>query len=119
MNDVQMTRDGDLCICSNDIQSTDSIEQGIYIRLRWWFNEWKFGPDYGVKYFENVFVKNPNKMLIISDISAQLISVDGVKSVDDLVVAIDYKARKASIKYTVTTESRERFEKEVEIWNTV
>ena len=55
MNDLQMTREGDLYV-NNDIAVTDSIEQGIYIRLRWFFKEWKFGPDYGVKYFENIFV---------------------------------------------------------------
>ena len=70
MNDLQMTREGDLYV-NNDIAVTDSIEQGIYIRLRWFFKEWKFGPDYGVKYFENIFVKNPNKQLIINDISKQ------------------------------------------------
>ena len=49
MNDLQMTRDGDLAILNHDIIATDSIEQGIYIRLRWWYGEWKFGPDYGMK----------------------------------------------------------------------
>lgn len=36
MNDLQMTREGDLYV-NNDIAVTDSIEQGIYIRLRWFF----------------------------------------------------------------------------------
>ena len=119
MNDLQMTKDGALCMYNNDILTTDSIEQGIYIRLRWWFGEWKFGPDYGVKYFENVFVKNPNKLLIINDISNQILSVEGVKSVDNLAVAIDYKTRKATIQYTVTTVSQERLKREVDIWNMV
>lgn len=117
MNDLQMTREGDLRIANNDILATDSIEQGIYIRLRWWFNEWKFGPGYGVKYFENVFVKNPNRQIIISEITNQILSVDGVKSVDDVVIEIDSAERTAVIKYKVTTESQERFEKEVSIWS--
>lgn len=118
-NDIQMTREGDISLINNDILATDSVEQGIYIRLRWFFNEWKFWPEYGVKYFENVFVKNPNKTLITSDISQQILSVDGVKSVDNLEVSIDSKTRAATIKYTVTTESQERFEKEVKIWSMV
>lgn len=117
MNDLQMTRDGDLLIKDNDIVTTDSIEQGIYIRLRWWYNEWKFGPDYGVKYFENVLIKNPKKALIISDLTSQILSVDGVKSVEDISIDIDYPSRKADIKYRVITESQERFEREVKIWN--
>lgn len=117
MNDLQMTREGDLCILDNDICTTDSVEQGIYIRLRWWFGEWKFGPDYGVKYFENIFIKNPNKTLIIDDITKQLLDVDGVKSVDSINVTIDYKTRAATIKYVVILENQERFEKEVKIWS--
>lgn len=118
-NDIQMTRDGDISFINNDILATDSIEQGIYIRLRWFFKEWKFWPEYGVKYFENIFVKNPNKTLITSDISQQILSVEGVKSVDDLSVTIDYKNRAATITYKVTTESKEILEKEVNLWNMV
>ena len=70
-----------------------------------------------MKYFENVFVKNPNRTLIMSDVSAQIMSVDGVKSVDQISVDIDYKTRKAIVKYLVTTENKERFEREVSIWN--
>lgn len=119
MNDLQMTSDGDLHISNNDILVTDSIEQGIYIKLRWWFKEWKFGPTFGVKYFENVLVKNPNRTIIISEITKQILSVDGVKSVDNIVVSIDYKTRKANIKYSVLTENQDRFQREVSIWNMV
>lgn len=117
MNDLQMTRDGDLYLGNHDIMTTDSIEQGIYIRLRWWYNEWKFGPDYGVKYFDNILVKNPNKTLIVSELTSQILSVDGVKNVEGLSVDIDYASRKATIVYRVITESQERFEREVKIWS--
>lgn len=119
MNDLQMTRDSDLCIIDHDILPTDSIEQGIYIRLRWWFNEWKFGLEYGVKYFEDFFVKNPNKQLIISDIREQIMNVEGIREVNNINVVINYTKRSAVIKYIVTTENRERFEREVKIWSTV
>lgn len=118
MNDLQMTQDGDLAILNHDIATTDSIEQSIYIRLRWWYKEWKFGPDYGMKYFENVFVKNPNKTLIMSDVSAQIAGVEGVKSVDKLSVDIDYRTRRAVISYAVTTD-KEKFEREVSIWSSM
>lgn len=116
-NDLQMTRDGDLCIAGNDILTTDSIEQGIFIRLRWWWNEWKFGPRFGVKYFEHVLVKNPDKLLMISDIREQLLNVEGVKAVEHIDVGVSHKDRTALIRYTVTTESLERLEREVAIWN--
>lgn len=117
MNDLQMTRDSDLCILDHDILATDSIEQGIYIRLRWFFGEWKFGTGYGVKYFETFFVKNPNKMLIISAVREQIMDVEGVSEVNNLNVTIDYEKRSAVIKYSVTTENKESFEREVSIWS--
>lgn len=43
--------------------------------------------------------------------------MDGVKSVDNVTVSINSATREAVIKYTVTTESKERFEREVNIWN--
>lgn len=119
MNDLLMTKDGDLAVRDNDIQTTDSIIQAINIRLKWFFSEWRYGPDYGVKYFENIFVKNPKKQVIISEISNQILDVDGVASVDSVTLEINNSTRTALIKYTITTESMERYEKEVDVWNTV
>ncbi len=116
-NDLRMTKDGDLAIISHDIATTDSIEQGIYIRLRWWYGEWKFGPDYGMKYFEDILVKNPDRGLVARDVEEQIMNVDGVVKIDNLSVNIDYKMRRATIRYVVTTESKERLKKEVVIWN--
>ena len=116
MNDLLMTMDGDLRITDHDISATDSIVQAVMIRLRWWFGEWKFGPGYGVKYFEHVLVKNPNRTIIIREITRQILGVSGVSSVDDLKVEIDHKKREAVIKYAVTASSRERFNGEVDIW---
>lgn len=119
MNDLQMTTDGDLAILNHDIVTVNSIEQNIFIRLRWWYGEWMFGPEYGMKYYENVFVKNPNRTLIVSDIVNQIMGVDGVKSVENVSVDMDYKTRKAIIGYSVTTEIGERFDREVTVWSSM
>lgn len=119
MNDLQMTESGDLLISENDILKTDSIMQAILIRLRWWFGEWKFGPEYGVKYYEHVLVKNPNKTVIMSEITKQITQVDGVQRVENLEVLIDPKNRKVVIRYTVVLENSEKYEGEVSIWQSM
>lgn len=61
MKDLLLTSDGDLCIDDNaNVEITDSVIQEIQIRLRWFLGEWKINPEWGLPYYEQVFVKNPN-----------------------------------------------------------
>ena len=102
LNDIQMDSNSDLYVDENDIKATDSIAQAIKIHLRWFWNEWRYGKDMGVPYFEYVLVKNPNRELVISILTAELMKVDGVQSVDDMKVELNTKERKAQITYKVT-----------------
>lgn len=118
-NDIQMTEKSDISLMGRDISTTNSIKQAILIRLRWFFAEWQYGPQYGVRYFEDVFIKNPNRTLVLSMISEIVRSVEGVKSVTDLTMQINNRTREANIRFTVTTTDKERFVQEVNIWRFV
>ena len=72
-NDILLLKAGDLHITdTGDILLTDSIQknfpttgnlsvrQAVLIRLRWFFAEWRFSPQAGFPYFEEVLIKNPN-----------------------------------------------------------
>ena len=132
MNDLLLDKDGDLHIkevygtdvqgnpylVSADVVKTNSIAQAIKIRLQWFFNEWIFNPEYGVKYFEYFFVKNPSKVLIISALNQQIMSVDGVDSVRDIEIEIDNSKRSAVITYEAVI-GEEALREEVKIWSTV
>ena len=55
MKDLLLDESGDLLLDeTGDIQFTDSITQAIAIRLRWFLNEWKLGPELGIPYYEEV-----------------------------------------------------------------
>ena len=72
-----------------------------------------------MKYYEHVLVKNPNKTVIMSEITKQITQVDGVQRVENLEVLIDPKNRKAVIRYTVVLENSEKYEGEVSIWQSM
>ena len=117
MYDLQLNTDGDLRIVDYDVQVTDSVAQAINIRLRWFYNEWIFGPDYGVDYFGRIFVKNPNEDKIIGMIQRIILTVDEVRQVRDITVALNNATRHATISYTAITDE-ETLREEVELWTT-
>ena len=117
--DIQMNDESDIFFYEKDIRTTNSIEQAIIIRLRWFFNEWQYGPQYGVDYYDKVFIKNPNRTIILAMIGSVIRGVDGVFSVENLRMDINAKTREARIYFTVITTSKERFDQEVDIWTFV
>ena len=86
MKDLLLTRDGDLYInpATGDIEITDSVEQAIRIRLLWFYNEWRLGPEHGIPYYEEILVKGPNKLRIRQLFREAILSVAEVESVEEL-----------------------------------
>lgn len=103
MNDLQMTKNGDLAIFGFDVHTTDSIEQAILIKLRWFFNEWIYNRSYGVKWFEKVLIKNPSKLIVRRMLEDAILSVDGVVSVQDMTLSIHSRQRVARISFKAIT----------------
>jgi hypothetical protein len=105
MKDLLLTRYGDLYIdpATGDIQITDSVEQAIRIRLLWFWREWRLGPGKGIPYWEEIFVKNPNKLRLRQIFREAIMSVEEVVDVLDLGVAIDPATRILTVRYKART----------------
>lgn len=115
MKDILLNRDGDLVInATGNIEITDSVAQAIIIRLRWFFNEWRFAPQYGVPYFEEVLVKNPSDLRVRQIIRDEILSVEEVESVSRLDISIR-PDRKALIRFAAVVRG-EQEELEVTIY---
>ena len=115
MKDILLTSDGDLVISEQgDISLTDSIRQAVRIRLLWFFNEWRFAPQFGVPYFEEILIKNPNSLRVRSIIRNEAMSVEGVLDAINITVTLDKVTRKAVIVLDVVTDE-ETFRMEVPI----
>lgn len=116
MKDI-LLKEGDLYLDENgDIVFTDSISQSINIRLRWFYGEWLFAPDCGLKYFEDVLVKNPDLDHIKMLVSQQIGKVDGVKSVKSVDIEYDRMTRNMCVRYVAITD-QETLRGEVELWS--
>ena len=103
MNDLAMTKRGDLALKDYDILTTDSIEQAILIRLRWFFSEWIYDTSLGIEWFEKVLIKKPNRLLVRRMIEDAVLSVDGVTEVSDTKLTIFNSTRKAQVSFRYKT----------------
>lgn len=104
MKDILLDKTGDLYVTdTGDICLTDSVRQAILIRLRWFLNEWMYNRSFGLPYFEDVLIKNPQKSLIKQLFAEQILSVEEVLSLEHLDVSIDSKTRSCQIKFTAKT----------------
>jgi len=103
MKDILITRSGDIYLnpATGDIEITDSVEQAIRIRLLWFYKEWRLGPAKGIPYYEEVLVKNPNKLRIKQLFREEILSVDEVDSVERLQATIDEATRILTVQYRV------------------
>lgn len=105
MIDIMLGDDGDIVLTDyGDIYLTQSIKQNILIRLKWFFKEWRLGPDLGFPWFEEVLVKNPNLMKIKGLVRNEIMQIDGVQSCTVDTVNYNAQERTIEIKYTVNAQ---------------
>ena len=116
MTDILLDREGDIVISAvGDISLTDSIRQAVLIRLRWIYDEWRLGPQYGFPWFEEVFIKNPNIAKLKGIIAEEIMQVEGVTSAAVDSVVYSRGARTATFRYTVSVGGT-TFREEVELY---
>ena len=105
MKDLLLDDSGDLLLNElGDIQFTDSVKQAIEIRIRWFAKEWKLGPDFGIPYFDEVFIKNPSEQLIEERMREAISEVEEVDEILSFSLFIDKILRKLEVVYAVSTE---------------
>ena len=118
--DLKLDASGDLELsAAGDISATDSIVQAVRIRLRWFFSEWRLVPGFGVRYFEDILVKNPNEAKVRHLIREVVMSVEGVTNVQGVGLSIDKKTRQGTITVTFSTDEQ-TYKEEVKIkWHSM
>ena len=105
MVDILLGKEGDILVSENgDISLTGSVRQAVLIRLRWFFAEWRLGPELGFPWFEEVLVKNPNLLKIKGLIRNEIMKVNGVRAANVEDISFDPAARTAKVRFTCDTE---------------
>lgn len=113
MKDILLSNNGDLAVNEfGDISLTDSVRQAVKVRLLWFFNEWRFSPAYGVPYFEEILVKDPDIERVRRIVRDEVVSVDEVIDARNVKIVIDKQKRTAAITLDIVT-SGETFREEV------
>ena len=108
MLDVLLDTSGDLYVGEGgDIVLTESVRQAVKIRLLWFLGEWRFEPEYGVPYYEEILTKNSDLELAKQAIRDEAVSVEGVLDVRDIVVTVQNQTRNAAVSMTVVTDEGE------------
>jgi hypothetical protein len=103
--DILLDNSGDIYVGDTaDISIKHSIRQDVKIRLQWFFDEWRFNPEAGIPYFEEVFLKNPNTDVIAQIFREEATKAEGVKEITNVSVVVDSKSRTATIKFTIITD---------------
>lgn len=114
MLDILML-DDDLAVTDKgDITLTNSVRQSALIRLRWFSGEWRLGPSFGVPYYEDVLIKNPNIDKIRRTLSNELFDIEEVEDVRDMTVTVKAQERQANVKFLLEC-GEEAIAEEVEL----
>ncbi len=86
------------------IDNAERVAQQILITLRFWYGEWFLNVNEGVPYLEYILIKKPNMAHIRQILTEQIQSVEGVKSVTDMTLEFDQRARTLLVEYSATTD---------------
>ena len=82
----------------------EGIQQRIGQTLRTIAGEWFLDLDYGLPYFEQILVKNPNLPSVQDLFRRALLSVKGVSSVERLTLSLDTTSRTLTVSWVVLTD---------------
>ena len=82
----------------------EGIQQRISQVLKTIAGEWFLDLDYGLPYFEQILVKNPNLPSVQDIFRRALLSVKGVSSVERLTLSLDTPNRILRVDWVVSTD---------------
>lgn len=82
----------------------EGIQQRISQVLKTIAGEWFLDLDYGLPYFEQILIKNPNLPAVQDIFRRALLSVRGVSSVDRINLTLDTTSRILRVDWVVSTD---------------
>lgn len=119
-NDILLDSDWDIRLNEyGDGILTNSVVQDINVHLKWFLGEWPFDESKGIDWFNEAFVKSPDTDRIERMVRREIEGVDGVTSVESVVIEVDSQKRESVIFWKAKV-AEDILESEVKLWgNTV
>lgn len=110
MSELKLNSNFDLDLGPDSLQNfsiiTDQkecIKQRIIIRIRSFTNDWFANLDDGLPYFRDIFVKNPDRAVILGLYRGIILGVPGVTGIDDLDYNLDTSLRSMALSFVAKT----------------
>src|SRR5690349_10526823 len=94
----------DLVVPIRPVEGAARIQQSVGIRLRTWLGEWYLNTTHGVPYLEDILGKKRRPEIVEAILRAQILGVNGVKSIISFNLTIDPHTRKTSINFSADTK---------------
>ena len=85
------------------IDGLDQIRQKLKIRLQFFYGEWYLDTIQGIKYFDEIFIKNPTLSRVQSILKSAITDTQGVNELLSMNVALDNSERQLTVNFTVNT----------------
>lgn len=82
---------------------TEDLAQRLKIKLQFFVGEWFLDENYGIPYFQEIFVKGTNRDTIDDRFKLAISSEDGVQRLSSYSSSIDRSTRELSVQATVLT----------------
>jgi hypothetical protein len=93
---------GDLVFENGDIalvSGADAVKQAIRQELRFFAGEWFLDLDYGVPYYKDVFIKNPNPQILEGVFTDKILNTPGVLELMEFNLDYDPASRRLSCSF--------------------
>ena len=85
------------------VDGVEAVRQRVLQHLRFTLGEWFLAPDQGIPYFEGLFADNASVELAAQLISAEVLTVQNVTSVEVVRATLDPSTRRLKVELRVGT----------------
>ena len=106
MKDLKLNSSHDLDITNFDlslINELDYVRQKLAIRLQFFYGEYIYDTSKGVKYYDYVYIKNPDLDLVSDVLKATILDTTDVNEITEFELDYDPSARSMTVNFTVDT----------------
>lgn len=111
MSDIALTSNaGDIDLTGHRlslITGEAAIQQSVFIRLRFFYEEWFLDKRLGVPYYRDVLVKNPNLDLVRSLFREAVRTTPGISTVPEMDLVLDATTRELDVTFTAVMDTGE------------
>ena len=105
MADLALSTVDDDLLIENDnlsiIDGTAGYEQNLVIRLRFFKGDWFLDQRLGVPYYDDIFLKNPDLILVRTIFREVILETAGTDSIERFDLSVDSATRIMSLSFTV------------------